>query len=282
MEKHANKIRTAAIVMAVVLVALSIGFSAVSLFSAGQQIKLALSVVLTLARLAMAALVIALVVLAVKRRRQEGKEARAEKTHRRIRAAAIAMVPVMLLLSFVCFLSLIDGARIDFLLHITPMQEKLLARAVGFKLAPGETLGFGCFYEYDAFSEDKVSVEVEGIASMDDFLLRFHSKAALEENYDAEQEKDKLRAFYEEEGARRYILYGNTDFTVTVHRSGRVLIEAKGPASGPAKAVAFTLLLFRIWPVFIMSLPVLVPLGWLSVPALITTLITLRHKSKKE
>ncbi|MCL2495312.1 MAG: hypothetical protein FWE98_06620 [Oscillospiraceae bacterium] len=239
----------------------------------------ALPIVRTLARLSELVLVAALVVLAVLRRRQEDKQARADKARKRIRVSVGIIPPVMAVLTLVFLISLVDGGYMGFDIHCRPWQEKLLAKAIGFELAPGEKWGHS-FYERNAFDKDEVHVTVREIASKEDFLSRLAPKTLPKEKYPEMSEE-----FYKNEGIIRYCLYGSEDSTLEFH--GRSYTDAwfyiKGNAGRPALAAALIILCCNSpWAIFFITLPIILLLGLLSELALIIALIVQRRKAKKE
>jgi len=91
-----------------------------------------------------------------------------KKARKRIRVAAVVMVPVMAVLTLAFLITLVDGGRISFGTEsLGAGYEKWLARVLGFDLAPGETLVIG-WYEYEVFTEDNMRVEVEGTLFLND------------------------------------------------------------------------------------------------------------------
>jgi hypothetical protein len=173
-------------------------------------------------------------------------------------------------LLFVHFLGLqVDGGRLQLSPELNTEQAKELARALGFDLAPGESLDIT--YEFNFIREDRMSVHVNDIASNEDFLSRFYPEAKLEWQYD--DEKYDLSA---------YTLYGNNDITFSLHHR-----SAWFDINEPMGIAALTLTReFHgrndIRDRFVFALPVILLIGWLIELGLIAIQTILWRKTKKE
>jgi len=197
-----------------------------------------------------------------------------------IRIAAIVMAPVMAVLSFFAMPVIIDGGSILMGTQLSAAQGETLARAIGFDLAPGETVDIH-YYWYQFFREYQyticMEVRVTGIASIEDFLSRIHPEAALEEFGETDD-------IYREKGD--YSLYGSDDCLLNVYEwSGEAGFRIEGPTGKPALAVAEAFLRRKdLWHGYIFLLRdwrYLVPFGWLMEFAFITVLVVMRRKAKK-
>jgi len=204
------------------------------------------------------------------------------KTSRKIiRIAAIVLAPVMAVLSFFAMPVIIDGGSILMSTHLSAAQGETLARAIGFDLAPGETVDIP-YYWYQFFREYQYTISMEvrvtGIASIEDFLSRLYPEAALEEFGETDD-------IYREKGD--YSLYGSDDCLLNVSEwSGEARFRIEGPTGKPALAVAEAFLRRKdLWNWYLFLLrdwPYLVPLGWLSELGLIVALVMLNRKIKKK
>lgn len=226
--------------------------------SGNEQSTSVIQVLIHLSWLVELALVIALIVLP-----------RPKRDPRRVmRVLAIVLVPVMLVLSLIFLISIIDGGYIAMGPKFTPAQEKLLARVIGFDLAPGESMDIR--YAYHRFDEDSMYITVEGIASADDFLSRFSARAAL-----AEWEKDEYQD---------YSLYGSEDVTLRINGTYKyATLDIDAPAGKRVLLITKAIMSIND-PLtgLVFALTVLLPSGLLAEPALIIALAVLRRKAKKE
>jgi len=203
-----------------------------------------------------------------------------------LRIATIVMAPVMAVLSFFAMPVIIDGGSIMMGTQLSAAQGETLARAIGFDLAPGETVDIH-YYWYQFFREYQyticMEVRVTGIASIEDFLSRIHPEAALEEF----GETDNI---YREKGD--YSLYGSDDCLLNVSEwsewrgSCEARFRIEGPTGKPALAVAEAMLIRNnLWNRYFFILRdqrYLVPLGWLTETGLVVALVIMNRKIKKK
>jgi len=203
-----------------------------------------------------------------------------------IRIAAIVLAPVMAVLSFFAMPVIIDGGSIMMGTHLSAAQGETLARAIGFDLAPGETVDIP-YYWYQFFREYQYTISMEvrvtGIASIEDFLSRIHPEAALEEFGESDD-------IYREKGD--YSLYGSDDCLLNVSEwserrdSCEARFRIEGPTGKPALVVAEAFLrrndLWNRYFFILRDRRYLVPLGWLGEIGLVVALVILNRKNKKE